>query len=183
MADKFKRTNKANIGDIVIDANHPAREFQVDGYSHEIYTDAEGEYEEITYDVYDVETCEFLIAFEEDLTVVVKAEMADDYLRIKYGINDNKPSDIERKIVDDIMREFTAKEKALREAKDMPDKPTANPQRPKEMTKQERIDRLLDEINFYKLLIELMGDEGRKFELAICGAKAKLKEMTGNGKS
>src|SRR5699024_12456428 len=119
-------TNKANIGDIVIDANHPAREFQVDGYSHEIYTDANGEYEEITYDVYDVETCEFLIAFEEDLTVVVKAEMADDYLRSKYSRNASQPSEIERKIVDDILREFTAKEKERREAKQINNKAEVN---------------------------------------------------------
>ena len=175
MADKFKRTNKANIGDIVIDANHPAREFQVDGYSHEIYTDANGEYEEITYDVYDVETCEFLIAFEEDLTVVVKAEMADDYLRSKYGINDNKPSDIERKIVDDILREFTAKEKEIREA---------NPINNKAEVSRDinDVDTLLDEINDYKTLIKMFGDENKKYELAICEAKAKLKELTEGGR-
>ena len=175
MADKFKRKNKANIGDIVIDANHPAREFQVDGYSHEIYTDANGEYEEITYDVYDVETCEFLIAFEEDLTVVVKAEMADDYLRSKYGINASKPSDIERKIVDDIMKEFTAKEKALREAKAIVNK--AGDSRNKV-----DVDTLLDEINDYKTLIKMFGDENKKYELAICEAKAKLKELTEGGR-
>ena len=175
MADKFKRINKANIGDIVIDVNHPAREFQVVGYSHEIYTDADGEYEEITYDVYDVETCEFLIAFEEDLTVVVKAEMADDYLRSKYGINDNKPSDIERKIVDDILREFTAKEKEIREAKPINNKA--------EVSRDiNDVDTLLDEINDYKTLIKMFGDENKKYELAICEAKAKLKELTEGGR-
>ena len=175
MADKFKRTNKANIGDIVIDANHPAREFQVDGYSHEIYTDADGQYEEITYDVYDVESCEFLIAFEEDLTVVVKAEMADDYLRSKYGINASKPSDIERKIVGDIMKEFTAKEKALTEAKDIVNKAESR-------QGKDDIDTLLDEINDYKTLIKMFGDEDKKYELAICEAKAKLKELTEGGR-
>src|SRR5699024_8187792 len=111
----------------------------------------------------------------EDLTVVVKAEMADDYLRSKYGINASKPSDIERKIVDDIMKEFTAKEKALREAKAIVNKA--------EVSRDiNDVDTLLDEINDYKALIKMFGDEDKKYELAICEAKAKLKELTEGGR-
>src|SRR5699024_9300212 len=93
----------------------------------------------------------------------------------KYGINDNKPSDIERKIVDDILREFTAKEKEIREA---------NPINNKAEVSRDinDVDTLLDEINDYKTLIRMFGDENKKYELAICEAKAKLKELTEGGR-
>lgn len=69
----MKRKNIANIGDIVVVDGYPGRKFRVESYTYYVeYT--EGYIEEgVSYIVYDIETGEDLIAFQDEITVIQTA--------------------------------------------------------------------------------------------------------------
>src|SRR5690606_30997343 len=69
----MKRKNIANIGDIVVVDGYPGRKFRVESYTYWIeYT--EGYIEEgVSYIVYDIETGEDLVAFQDEITVIQTA--------------------------------------------------------------------------------------------------------------
>lgn len=69
----MKRKNIANIGDIVVVDGYPGRKFRVDSYTYYVeYT--KGYIEEgVSYIVYDIETGEDLIAFQDEITVIQTA--------------------------------------------------------------------------------------------------------------
>jgi len=178
-----KRNNTANIGDIIISEHYPAKEFQVEAYTHERYYSAMYEEESIIYDATCLGTGQYTLFYQEDVKVVVKAEQADDYIRSKYGDIPLFTSAEEQAIVNDILSEFSKHEKAtIEERGDVEKSKPMSELKTEEVTEEQRIDRLLDEINDYNGLIRMFGDEDKKYELAICEAKAKLREITEGGR-
>src|SRR5699024_11321730 len=78
---KFGRLNNiANIGDIVSIEGEELGVFQVESWSHQV--DYQPDYidELIMYDVTDLRTHQFFIAFQEDISVVCRADKAYEYL-------------------------------------------------------------------------------------------------------
>lgn len=69
----MKRKNIANIGDIVVVDGYPGRKFRVESYTYYVeYTEGYIT-EDVSYIVYDIETGEDLIAFQDEITVIQTA--------------------------------------------------------------------------------------------------------------
>jgi len=69
----MKRKNIANIGDIVVVDGYPGRKFRVESYTYYVeYTEGYIE-EDVSYIVYDIETGEDLVAFQDEITVIQTA--------------------------------------------------------------------------------------------------------------
>ena len=69
----MKRKNIANIGDIVVVDGYPGRKFRVESYTYYVeYTEGYIA-EDVSYIVYDIETGEDLIAFQDEITVIQTA--------------------------------------------------------------------------------------------------------------
>lgn len=83
--------NIASFGDLVYVAGYGDRIFTVESYSYSIQYYRHEAFEEIIYDLTDVDTLEYLIAYQEDITVICKASEANEYL-----------ANIERDITDEI---------------------------------------------------------------------------------
>src|SRR5699024_4927410 len=77
--------NIAEIGDIILVAGYAFQEGQDESFTH--YLDYQKEYvdEDIMYDAADIASGEYLLAFQEDITVIVKADKADEYIADKSG--------------------------------------------------------------------------------------------------
>src|SRR5699024_4545039 len=73
--------NIANIGDIVTADGYEGREFQVESYTHELDYQPDYIAETIIYDLTDIVTFEYLMAYQEDISVKIKSEDADEYLK------------------------------------------------------------------------------------------------------
>src|SRR5699024_448635 len=84
MTDRFGRLrNIADIGDIINVEGYGKRDFQVESWTHELLYTAETIEESIIYDVIDVFTGEFGLAFQDEVSVVCTADKADEYIRNK----------------------------------------------------------------------------------------------------
>src|SRR5699024_1696028 len=130
---KFGRLkNIANIGDIVLVAGYHGREFRVDSYSHEIHYQPEYAEEVILYDVSDVITDGYLLAYQEDISVIRRADSED-----KTDINAS-PLDMDFGWLD--FPDKGAGWEWIGELKYIREEETS--MKPKELTKEERIDRL-----------------------------------------
>ena len=69
----MKRKNIANIGDIVVVDGYPGRKFRVESYTYYVeYTEGYIA-EDVSYIVYDIETGEDLVAFQDEITVIQTA--------------------------------------------------------------------------------------------------------------
>jgi hypothetical protein len=69
-----------NFGDIVRVDGYWPRVFKVDGYREEKYHYPGEIWTDLVYELYDIANSEWLEADMEDLTLVVEADKADDYL-------------------------------------------------------------------------------------------------------
>jgi hypothetical protein len=69
-----------NFGDIVRVNGYFPRLFEIDGRRIETWQYAEEQWTDIVYEVYDVLTSDWIECAEEDLTLVVEADQADEYL-------------------------------------------------------------------------------------------------------
>ena len=146
--------NIANIGDIVTADGYEGREFQVESYTHELDYQPDYIAETIIYDLTDIVTFEYLMAYQEDISVKIKAEDADEYLKNapkKPTTFEIKPSSLDVFFPDagafiDIFANIKA------------DEPAEN---------KRDIDDMLDEIRSYKTMIGVFGkDSGRGREFA-----------------
>ena len=159
MAKEFGRLkNIANIGDIVLVAGYHGREFRVDSYTHEIDYQPDYTEEVILYDVSDVITGEYMLTYQEDISVIRRA-------------SDEKSAPHASAIDTDFGWEYVGEMEYVREED--------TPVRSKEISKQERIDRLLMEISDYGELIRNFGDEDGDYQAKINKAKDRLRELTG----
>ena len=157
MAQFGRMKNTANIGDIISIKGYLGDLFIVESWTHELEYNEDLVIESIIYDVTDVKTGDFLIAFDEDVTVVERAESKSksktvgDFLTVNININD---------IVDSVAEVRASKQPSVC---------------------SEYIDKLLDEINDYHELIRLFGDDNNAYKTRIEYAELKLKEITGGG--
>jgi len=88
LAQEFGRLkNIANIGDIIEINGYPGKRFRVTEFTYEITYSSEYIDESITYNVFDIETGEYEIAFQEDITVVKSDNKTDkkDEEQSEYG--------------------------------------------------------------------------------------------------
>jgi hypothetical protein len=69
-----------NFGDIVRINGYFPRLFEIDGRRIERWEYAEEQWTDIVYEVYDVLTSDWIECAEEDITLVVEADKAEDYL-------------------------------------------------------------------------------------------------------
>jgi hypothetical protein len=69
-----------NFGDLVRVNGYYPRLFEIDGRRIETWQYAEEQWTDIVYEVYDVLTSDWIECAEEDLTLVVEADQADEYL-------------------------------------------------------------------------------------------------------
>ena len=150
--------NIANIGDIVVVKGYPGRKFRVESYTHELDFQPDYVDEAIIYDVTDERTGEYLLVFQEEVTVI---------RRMKKPFN---VGDMRVDVGEYLYKGGMSFEKEAEQMSEM---------RPVEHTKQERIDRLLTEIADYKYLIQIFGDEEGRYQSRIASAKERLKELTG----
>src|SRR5690625_96678 len=129
MAKEFGRLkNIANIGDIVLVADYHDREFRVDSYTHEIDYQPDYTEEVILYDVSDVITGEYMLAYQEDISVIRRA-------------GNEKSAPHASAIDTDFGWEYVGEMEYVREE--------GAHGRSKENSKKERIDRLFREISDY----------------------------------
>ena len=158
--------NIANIGDIVTADGYEGREFQVESYTHELDYQPDYIAETIIYDLTDIVTFEYLMAYQEDISVKIKAEDADEYLKNapkKPTTFEIKPSSLDVFFPDagafiDIFADIKA------------DEPAEN---------KRDIDDMLDEIRSYKTMIGVFGKDsgrGREFAGEIERIKDELRE-------
>src|SRR5699024_4833179 len=141
--------NIANIGDIVTAEGYEGREFQVESYTHELDYQPDYIAETIIYDLTDIVTFEYLMAYQEDISLKIQAEDADEYLK---NAPENpttvelKPSSLDVLFPDaGAVNDIVADKKA--------DEPAEN---------KRSIDDMLDEIRSYKTMIGVFGkDSGR----------------------
>lgn len=158
--------NIANIGDIVTADGYEGREFQVESYTHELDYQPDYIAETIIYDLTDIATFEYLMAYQEDISVKIKAEDADEYLKNtpkKPSTFEIKPSSLDVFFPDvDAFIDIFADIKA--------DEPAEN---------KRGIDDMLDEIRSYKTMIGVFGKDsgrGREFAGEIERIKDELRE-------
>jgi hypothetical protein len=69
-----------NFGDIVRINGYFPRLFEIDGRRIETWQYAEEQWTDIVYEVYDVLTSDWIECAEEDITLVVEADQAEEYL-------------------------------------------------------------------------------------------------------
>lgn len=75
MTQEFgKLKNIANIGDIIVINGYPGRKFQVESFTHSIIYSSDYIEESIVYDAFDIETDEYELAFQEDITVIERKD-------------------------------------------------------------------------------------------------------------
>ena len=164
--------NIAEIGDIILVAGYPFQEFQVESFSHNLDYQKEYVDEDIMYDAADIASGEYLLALQEDITVIVKAEKADDYIKGKSGRHSGETPKDWSVILADI--DFTGIADGGKSGE-----ATTGP------TQDDRIDELLDELSDVNGLIELFGEhedddlQDRKYVLRKTEIEAKLIELTG----
>lgn len=191
-----KLKNIANIGDIVTVEGYELGVFQVESWTHQVDHQSEFIDEVIMYDVTDLKTYNFLIAFQEDISVICKADKADEYLR-NLGINKpDSPRTYGEEysfMIDPVWEQIENMTFLKKEAEEMASS-TRGSGKPKEMSKQERINRFLDEINDYEELIRNFGDEAEsgddeygerkagEYRERIESAKRKLKRISEGGR-
>src|SRR5690625_4608159 len=157
LAKEFGRLkNIANIGDIVLVAGYQGREFRVDSYSHEVHYQSDYTEEVILYDVSDVITGEYMLAYQEDISVIRRA-------------GNEKSAPHASAIDTDFGWEWIGEMEYVREE----DKPMKS--------KEEQIDLLLMEISDYKTLLRMPGDgsDDEYHRGKIAKAEDKLRKLTG----
>src|SRR5690625_3931930 len=92
MTNEFGRLrNIANIGDIVTVEGYEGSEFQVEAYTHEIDYQPGYKAETILYDLMDITTFKFLLAFQDDISVKVRSDKADEYVKSAPKKNEAPP--------------------------------------------------------------------------------------------
>lgn len=154
--------NTAKIGDLVIVNGYDGRIFQVESYTYQktYFTEYIDEY--YTYDVVDIATEEYTVAFDEDLYVICRAENVEQFIR------DNPQLGMVTVYLE------------------TPPTPTfpLGESKTKTQSDKRKIDELLDELNDYRTLVELFGEHeddkkrDRKYVLRMSEIIAQLKELS-----
>lgn len=183
---------KFKLGDRIAIAGLPYKSFEIFAVHLDYYMDADNEYYDGYYDCYCEQDGEYYYAEDEDITLISRPDKVD-YDKIKRksekawdGVNADIQKEMDREEVSDNLRNiFIDISDALNEAIDKEEELL---RRNRELTKQERIDLLLDELNDVDELIRMFGDhedddkQDRRYVLRRAEIYAKLQELTGGGK-
>ena len=151
---------KINIGDLVSVDGYLGRVFQVESRIKTRYEYSDASWLDISYDLTDVNSGEYMIAFDEDIRRLASASQAEKYLA------ENKSSDpysLAEGTWGDVL--FYPYGDGYRPSNESLAKP-----KPKE-TKEERIDNLLDIRNWNRMMFEKTGDATYSEKMAEIDAK------------
>src|SRR5690554_2015861 len=164
-----KMTPIAQLGDLVTINGYANRLFRVDSYTHEFTFERGIESEDIYYDCTCVTAGEYTLGAQEDLTVVCREGQTEEFLKTyEHPEIDVVASDLFENMFGNI---FGGEADTVIQ----PYKPINTIiKKPKEPTKQERIDALLDDMNNVNNAIELIGDEGGGYAERLGEIKAEL---------
>jgi hypothetical protein len=130
---------KFNFGDLVRVEGYEDRVFCIHGKRVEQFFYPGEEWTDVLYELTDVQTADWLDAFEEDLRLVIAADKADEYLKLIPKGGDEPVFDFE----------------PIRKPKPTPENERYNKQRERER----KINELLDERNDYAVLLAEFGDD------------------------
>lgn len=167
-------TNIADIGDIITVKGYNLKEFQVESWTHEVKYQTGCIDEVILYDVTDLKTHYFLLAYQEDVSVICRANKADAYLR-NIGIQ-RKQAESNTQLKINSTWEHLGNMSFKREEVDY----KAN--KKVDHAEEARVDRFLDEIIDYKELIKNFGDVEGEYQAKIDSAKSKLTIIAEGGR-
>lgn len=160
----------ARLGDIIQIKGYGSRKFEVFSVFYSLEVDAVEEFEEIFYDVSEINGEELLMAWQEDI-VVLETPHEVDYERLE---------ELSSKMFEDVLETFditmgfksTKVDKVEKEDADVP----------RNRSKADKIDTLLDELNRFRTLIKLLGedegDEDTYYRDKVDEIKAELAELT-----
>ena len=163
---------KYKIGDLVRAKGYEDRIFQVEAYIISEHYGEGGHWKDVTYDLTDVVTFEYTIAFQEDLTLLAEADGAYEYLK------KNKPSEttsLREGTYNDFLNEIVNIAEVINDEK----KARIQEEKRSRMAETNRIDYLLDEYNDIKRLIGEFGDDDENdFAAKLDEIERKLKEAS-----
>jgi hypothetical protein len=166
-----------NFGDIVRVNGYFPRLFEIDGRRIENWQYAEEQWTDIVYEVYDVLTSDWIECAEEDLTLVVEADHADDYLAA------NPPNyEVPAQEKPDWMTFINGGDETMSKPKE-PRKPTARELSAREAEERkaarkargEEIDNLLDIAQWNRSMLEKTNDE--RYGDQLFAVEAELKKL------
>lgn len=165
----------AKLGDIVNVRGYGHRRFEVFSVNYEAAMDAVESFEEVFYDVVSVDLADFMIAWQEDVTVV-ETPNEIDYEKLEGHSAQSYY---------DIISSFTIDYNGLMGGNKPKEQITKKEEVdvPKNRSKSDKIDVLLDELHRFQTLIEMMGeddeDEDTYYRDRVDEIKAELAAMTG----
>lgn len=158
-----KLPRKADFGDIVTVSGYAGEYFHVDGFSESYNYEPGVMFSEVVYDLtaaLDYKT--YVIADDEDVTVVAKASDADAFI----ASISKPPADFE---IPKVLTEWAVNLTVITE--------DDVKQAEKSPTKQAEIDSLLDELAVLVTVIEICGSDD-DYAVRVADVKRKLKEAT-----
>lgn len=139
---------KATFGDIVTVLGYGDALYKVENFTEQTINEPNGKVSEVFYDLTDVaDYTNYVIADDEDITVVATADKADEYFA------QNPPTDYVKSEVTKVTKKTEVK------------------------TKQAVIDGLLDELNQTMYLIEVFREADDEYKGKIHEIKRKLKDV------
>jgi len=158
---------KATFGDIVTVLGYGNALYKVENFTEQTINEPNGKVSEVFYDLTDVEDyTNYVIADDEDITVVATADNADEYFA-KFTMQIKPPTDYAKPfyfgdMMINIPSDYAEVAKVTK--------------KPKAPTKQAVIDGLLDELITMQTVIDVCGtDDG--YAVRIDDVKRKLKEV------
>jgi hypothetical protein len=166
-----------NFGDIVRVAGYFPRLFEIDGRRIERWQYPNEDWTDIVYEVYDVLTSDWIECAEEDLTLVVEADKAEEYLAA------NPPNyEAPAPAMPDWMTFINGGDETMSKPKE-PRKPTAREISAKEAEERrasrkargEEIDNLLDIAQWNRTMLAKTNDE--RYGDQLFGVEAELKKL------
>jgi hypothetical protein len=166
-----------NFGDIVRVAGYFPRLFEIDGRRIERWQYPNEDWTDVVYEVYDVLTSDWIECAEEDLTLVVEADKADDYLAA------NPPNyEAPTPTMPDWMTFINGGDETMSKPKE-PRKPTAREisareaedRRAARKARGEQIDNLLDIAHWNRSMLAKTNDE--RYGDQLFGVEAELKKL------
>jgi hypothetical protein len=166
-----------NFGDIVRVNGYFPRLFEIDGRRIERWEYAEEQWTDIVYEVYDVLSSDWIECAEEDITLVVEADRADEYLAA------NPPNyEVPAQEKPEWMTFMFGGDETMSKPKE-PRKPTAREISAKEAEERKaarkaraaEIDNLLDIAHWNRSMLEKTNDE--RYGDQIFAVEAELKKL------
>jgi hypothetical protein len=166
-----------NFGDLVRINGYFPRLFEIDGRRIETWQYAEEQWTDIVYEVYDVLSSDWIECAEEDITLVVEADKAEEYLA------SNPPNyEVPAQEKPEWMTFMFGGDETMSKAKE-PRKPTAREISAKEAEERNaarkaraaEIDNLLDIANWNHKMLEKTNDE--RYGDQLFAVEAELKKL------